>query len=32
MLQWTAEGRGPGLCIYLHHTDAQREWAMTASQ
>jgi len=27
MLQWTAAGRGPSLCIYVHHTDAQREWA-----
>ena len=27
MLQWTAAGRGPRFCLYVHHTDAQREWA-----
>jgi phosphoserine phosphatase len=27
MLQWTAAGAGSRLCIYLHHTDAAREWA-----
>jgi phosphoglycolate phosphatase-like HAD superfamily hydrolase len=27
MLQWTAAGAGPRLCLYVHHTDAQREWA-----
>jgi phosphoglycolate phosphatase-like HAD superfamily hydrolase len=27
MLQWTAAGPGPRLCLYLHHTDAEREWA-----
>ena len=27
MLQWTAAGKGPRLCLYVHHTDAVREWA-----
>ncbi|MBC2712023.1 MAG: haloacid dehalogenase-like hydrolase [Desulfosarcina sp.] len=27
MLQWTAAGNNPNLCLYVHHTDAQREWA-----
>ena len=27
MLQWTAAGAGPRLCLYVHHTDADREWA-----
>ena len=35
MLQWTAAARlgsrqagaGPRLCLYVHHTDAEREWA-----
>ena len=27
MLQWTAAGTGPRLCVYVHHTDAEREWA-----
>jgi len=27
MLQWTAAGSGPHLCLYVHHTDAAREWA-----
>ncbi|MEO1129940.1 MAG: HAD family hydrolase [Planctomycetota bacterium] len=27
MLQWTAAGDGPSLCLLVHHTDAQREWA-----
>jgi hypothetical protein len=26
MLQWTA-GPGPHFCLYVHHTDAKREWA-----
>ena len=26
MLQWTAGG-GPHFCLYVHHTDAEREWA-----
>jgi hypothetical protein len=27
MLQWTAAGAGPSFCLYVHHTDADREWA-----
>jgi len=27
MLQWTAAGPGPRLAVYIHHTDAEREWA-----
>ena len=27
MMQWTAAGSGPRLCVYVHHTDAKREWA-----
>jgi len=27
MLQWTAAGPGARLCAYIHHTDAEREWA-----
>jgi phosphoglycolate phosphatase-like HAD superfamily hydrolase len=27
MLQWTSAGEGPRLAVYLHHTDAEREWA-----
>lgn len=27
MLEWTAAGDGPSLCVYVHHTDAEREWA-----
>jgi len=27
MLQWTAAGKGARLCVYIHHTDAEREWA-----
>ncbi|MCG6947314.1 MAG: haloacid dehalogenase-like hydrolase [Acidobacteria bacterium] len=27
MLQWTAAGDGPSFCLYVHHTDAEREWA-----
>ena len=27
MLQWTAAGNGPRLCLYVHHTDSAREWA-----
>jgi phosphoglycolate phosphatase-like HAD superfamily hydrolase len=27
MLQWTCGGQGPSLCLYVHHTDADREWA-----
>lgn len=27
MLQWTTAGKGPRLGVYVHHTDAEREWA-----
>ena len=27
MLQWTAGSRLPSFCLYVHHTDADREWA-----
>jgi len=27
MLQWTAAGKGAHFCLYVHHTDAEREWA-----
>ena len=27
MLQWTAAGSGERFCLYVHHTDAEREWA-----
>ena len=27
MMQWTAAGKGPHFCLYVHHTDAKREWA-----
>jgi phosphoglycolate phosphatase-like HAD superfamily hydrolase len=27
MLQWTCDGSGARLCLYVHHTDAEREWA-----
>ena len=27
MLQWTAAGKGARFCLFVHHTDAQREWA-----
>jgi phosphoglycolate phosphatase-like HAD superfamily hydrolase len=27
MLQWTAAGAGPRFCLFVHHTDADREWA-----
>jgi phosphoglycolate phosphatase-like HAD superfamily hydrolase len=27
MLQWTAAGEGLRFCLFVHHTDAQREWA-----
>lgn len=27
MLQYTAAGSGPRFCVYVHDTDAQREWA-----
>jgi phosphoserine phosphatase len=27
MLQWTGAGSGARLCLFVHHTDAEREWA-----
>jgi phosphoserine phosphatase len=27
MLQWTCHTAGPSLCLYVHHTDSEREWA-----
>jgi phosphoserine phosphatase len=27
MLQWTCLDRQPSFCLYVHHTDAEREWA-----
>jgi len=27
MLQWTAAGDGERFCLYVHHTDVDREWA-----
>jgi len=27
MLQWTAGGEGARFCLYVHHNDAEREWA-----
>ena len=27
MLQWVAGGGGKRFCLYVHHTDAEREWA-----
>jgi len=27
MQQWTAAGGGSRLCLFVHHDDAQREWA-----
>jgi phosphoserine phosphatase len=27
MLQWTAAGPGPRFCLYVRHTDDEREWA-----
>jgi phosphoglycolate phosphatase-like HAD superfamily hydrolase len=27
MLQWTAAGSGQRFCLFVHHTDAEREWA-----
>ncbi len=27
MLQWTCSGPGARFCLYVHHTDAEREWA-----
>jgi hypothetical protein len=27
MMQWTTAGKGPRFALYVHHTDAEREWA-----
>jgi phosphoserine phosphatase len=27
MMQWASAGSGPRLCLFVHHTDAAREWA-----
>jgi phosphoglycolate phosphatase-like HAD superfamily hydrolase len=27
MLQWTCSGSGRRFCLFVHHTDAKREWA-----
>ena len=27
MLQWTAAGEGPRFCLFVRHTDADREWS-----
>jgi hypothetical protein len=27
MLQWTTAGKGPRFALFVHHTDAEREWA-----
>jgi phosphoglycolate phosphatase-like HAD superfamily hydrolase len=27
MLQWTCAGAGARFCLYVHHTDGEREWA-----
>lgn len=27
MLEWTTSGSGPSFGLYVHHTDAEREWA-----
>lgn len=27
MIRWTTEGEGPRFGLYVHHTDAEREWA-----
>ena len=27
MLQWTEGEKGKSLMVYIHHTDAEREWA-----
>src|ERR1700740_365469 len=27
MLEWTCSSPGPHYCLYVHHTDGEREWA-----
>ena len=31
MLQWTAAGSGTRFCLFVRHTDAEREWAYDVS-
>jgi hypothetical protein len=31
MLQWTCAGRGARYCMFVRHTDAEREWAYDKS-
>jgi len=31
MLQWTCAGTGARLCLFVRHTDAEREWAYDVS-
>ena len=31
MLQWTAAGTGARFCLFVRHTDAEREWAYDVS-
>jgi phosphoglycolate phosphatase-like HAD superfamily hydrolase len=31
MLQWTAGGSGPRFCLFVRHTDGEREWAYDVS-
>ena len=31
MLQWTAAGSGARFCLFVRHTDAEREWAYDVS-
>ena len=31
MLQWTAAGKAPRFCLFVRHTDAEREWAYDRS-
>ena len=31
MLQWTASGSGSPMMLYVHHTDAEREWSYDRS-
>ena len=31
MLQWTCAGNGARFCLFVRHTDAEREWAYDVS-
>ena len=31
MLQWTCAGTGARFCLFVRHTDAEREWAYDVS-